>query len=219
MSEKEETTVSFGDSKAKVYGWIIGRMSQAGSVSCMLFGQFSHQLDPPLSGWIFIGRNIIQDSSGKGGSSCHEILLFELLKFFKFAIIIEEAKLEANNEYKASSENDLYQSEMESCRNDTISIKIAVSERISVSPAPAHSSNAPILNVTGCALSGVDGRYIENGYCNEVRKFRNVKGWVIFRQALPEIPELGIYADNCYDAFKGPSQRDLLDRRAGEYSM
>jgi hypothetical protein len=72
MGEKEETTVSFGDSKSKVYGWIIGRISPAGSVSCMLFGQFSQKLDPPMSGWIFIGRNVIQDSSGKG-ENCQPI--------------------------------------------------------------------------------------------------------------------------------------------------
>ncbi len=131
----------------------------------------------------------------------------------------DDAKLEVISEYKSSSENDLYQSDMEFCRNDSVSIKIAVSERITVSPTPFHSSNSPILNVAGCAISGVNGRYIENGFCNEVPKFRNVKGWVIFRQALPEIPELGIYVDNCYDAFKGPSQRDLLDRRAGEFNI
>jgi len=41
-----------------------------------------------------------------------------------------------------------------------------------------------------------------------------VRGWTIFRTALYEIPELGIYADGCYDAVQGKSVTGLLDQRA-----
>jgi hypothetical protein len=218
QEEQEETqTVSFGDQKTSVFCWAVGRLTQEGRVSCVLFGQFTKDVAPPPDLWIFIGRNIAQD--------------------------IKDADVEEGHEGSAakstitSSENDLYEASMDCCRADklcveTMKTQAAVSrgtgtgkERDAPPGSPARAASptraakdaaasAPILRVGGCSLGGVNGRYIEAGYAEGVMRFRNVKGWVIFRQALEEIPELGIYADSCYDAFKGPSTRDLLDRRA-----
>ena len=131
---------------------------------------------------------------------------------------------EIASDYKSSSTSDLYEFGMDECRRDRISIIVAVSQRISVATGDHASSSSsssaalllpPVVSVSGCSLSSVNGRYIDGGRMNDALRFQNVKGWAIFRQMLPEIPELGIYEDSCYDASQGPSLKVLLDRRAG----
>ena len=68
--------------------------------------------------------------------------------------------------------------------------------------------------VSGCSLDMLNGRYLPWGTMSNAPRYRNVRGWVVFRTALFEIPELGIYADGCYDATKGKSVTALLDARA-----
>lgn len=144
-----------------------------------------------------------------------DISISVLIPVINFDFSIDKPVIADSKESRVSTENDLYDFNMESSKNDVIKVSVAKSQNII---KISHDINSPpILNVTGCSLSSVNGRYIEAGYSNQCMRFKNVKGWVIFRQSLKEIPELGIYADSCYDAFKGPSQRDLLDRRAGVY--
>ena len=194
--EVGKETVSFGDHKATVFCWTIGRLSMEGKVTCVLFGQFTKTTSPPTDNWIFIGRNIIQDIKDADNTAAltHED--------------IPKAKV-------TSSENDFYESNMEACRKDMVQVETLKTQAIVGRVVKDAAAAAPILRVSGSTIVGVNGRYIEGGYSQGCMRFRNVKGWVIFRQALLEIPELGIYADSCYDAFKGPSTRDLLDRRAG----
>ena len=73
------------------------------------------------------------------------------------------------------------------------------------------------LYVSGCSLEEINGRYLEWGRACQALRYRNVKGWILFRHSFREIPELGILSDNCYDAFKGPSMTQLQDSRAGTY--
>lgn len=193
-------TISFGDEQSSVIAWSIGRLSQEGKVSCVLFGQFSQAPSPPAESWIFIGRNILQDINTVDRRE-EESSLREATPVSKIT----------------SSENDLYEQGMDSCRADRVRVEVMKTQATLPKGGVIKdaAAAAPILRVSGCSLVGVNGRYIEGGYSNGCMRFRNVKGWVIFRQALQEIPELGIYADSCYDAFKGPSMRDLLDKRAG----
>jgi hypothetical protein len=116
-----------------------------------------------------------------------------------------------------STENDPYDMGMDVCVGDKVRVTVAKSESIGSKSAAESINAAPVLQLQGCSLISVNGRYIEAGQSSGCMRFRNVKGWVIFRQSLKELPELGIYADSCYDAFGGPSQRGLLDRRSGEF--
>lgn len=200
--DAEAETVSFGDSEQAVLCWSVGRLSQEGKVSCVLFGQFSQVSSPPADNWIFIGRNIMQDINVSDRERS------------------TQKKEDVPKSKVTSSENDLYEPNVDHCRHDKILVEVMKTQAIVANACAARDAAAasPILRVSGCALSGVNGRYIEGGNSNGCMRFRNVKGWFIFRQSLKEIPELGIYADSCYDAFKGPSIRDLLDRRAGTFS-
>lgn len=192
--------ISFGDVETPVLAWAVGRLSQEGRVSCILFGQFAQDRAPPADGWIFIGRNVIQDihTADKERKS-------------------QSQEEDVPKSKITSSENDLYEDNMDTCRRDKMRVEVMKTQAVLPGGGPSRdaAATAPILRVAGCALGGVNGRYIEAGTSGGCMRFRNVKGWVIFRQELREIPELGIYADSCYDAFKGPSMRDLLDRRAG----
>ena len=71
-----------------------------------------------------------------------------------------------------------------------------------------------IVRVAGCAFESVNGRYLQFGSACGALRFRNVNGWVIFRHAFQEIPELNILAENCYSALKGPSMTELQEIRA-----
>lgn len=113
---------------------------------------------------------------------------------------------------------------MDACRGDSIRVVVPAVDR-----APDRSKNADagggavvasklptVLQVAGCSLSDVNGRYVDAGFAGGAIKFRNVKGWTIFRKPLREIPELGIYSDSCYTATsKSASQNVIMDRRAG----
>ena len=45
------------ESDAKAYAWLIGREVD-GQMSSMIFGIFTEDINPPQSGWIYVGRNI-----------------------------------------------------------------------------------------------------------------------------------------------------------------
>lgn len=90
----------------------------------------------------------------------------------------------------------------------------AIEDKLTSQLAEIDPSNF-IYNVYDCSLDVINGRYLPDGKLYGSPKFKNVRGWTIFRSALYEIPELGIYADGCYDATKGKSVTALLDKRAG----
>ena len=69
--------------------------------------------------------------------------------------------------------------------------------------------------VSGCSIPGVNGRYLEWGSTCDALRFRNAKGWIIFRHSFKEIPDLNIFIENCYNAFDGPSIADLQEMKAG----
>jgi hypothetical protein len=68
--------------------------------------------------------------------------------------------------------------------------------------------------VTGSSFESINGRYLLRGTFQDHPKYMNQSGWCIFRVSLNEIPELGIFADSCYDALKGPSVLELLEKKS-----
>jgi hypothetical protein len=50
-----------GERVGLVYAWVIGRLTDKGDVTHLLFGQFTESSDPPKGGWIFIGKTIALD--------------------------------------------------------------------------------------------------------------------------------------------------------------
>ena len=41
-----------------MYAWLLGRLTFDGKICCMLFGQFSKDIEPPTDGWIYVGKNV-----------------------------------------------------------------------------------------------------------------------------------------------------------------
>jgi hypothetical protein len=72
-----------------------------------------------------------------------------------------------------------------------------------------------IYYLSGASMAGVNGRYMEWGSSAGALRFRNVRGWVIFRVELTEIPEMGIRADNCYGALDGEPVLEIMQRKTG----
>jgi hypothetical protein len=73
-----------------------------------------------------------------------------------------------------------------------------------------------IFSVSGCSHKDVNGRYLEWGTSAGVLRYKNTKGWVLFRVALTEIPEMGIRADNCYEALDGEPVINIMERKAAK---
>lgn len=73
-----------------------------------------------------------------------------------------------------------------------------------------------IFSVSGCSHKDVNGRYLEWGTSAGVLRYKNTKGWVLFRVALSEIPEMGIRADNCYEALDGEPVINIMERKAAK---
>jgi hypothetical protein len=73
-----------------------------------------------------------------------------------------------------------------------------------------------LFHVSGCSNPDVNGRYLEWGVMGGALRFRNTKGWVIFRVQLSEIPEMGIRADNCYEALDGEPVINIMERKSGK---
>ena len=53
--------------------------------------------------------------------------------------------------------------------------------------------------IEDCSLGHINGKYLDCGTACNVPKYRNTRGWAVFRCSLMEIPDLGIFADSCYE--------------------
>ena len=86
------------------------------------------------------------------------------------------------------------------CQADVLHSTITFSKVLLAVPGKQKKVESDVLtlSVTGCCISEVNGRYLDNGSVCNARKFSNVNGWHIFRHSLQEIPELDILATNCY---------------------
>ena len=72
------------------------------------------------------------------------------------------------------------------------------------------------LVVSGCSIRVVNGRFIERGSSDGSFLFRNVRGWVIFKRRLVEVPELGISLQSCFNSAEGLTISALMERRTQE---
>jgi hypothetical protein len=106
---------------------------------------------------------------------------------------------------------------LEITKNDNVTVTPFVKNNLSISArlrAGDTSSNILAYRVKGCSLDVINGEYLDAGKSSKVTMYKNVRGWALFRCTLIEIPELGIFAESCYDAFKGPSLGDILDSKS-----
>ena len=105
---------------------------------------------------------------------------------------------------------------MESARGDTVELSAStlLDESLDMLPKPLGLRTTHIYNVSGCSFHVVNGRYFPVGTQTGAIRYENVRGWVLFRLHLTEIPELGIYAEACYDMNAGPSFTAVQDARA-----
>jgi hypothetical protein len=101
--------------------------------------------------------------------------------------------------------------ELENGKQDIIAVKTL--DVCCIKSSPYYRSR--FLSVQGCTLEQANGRFIESGLHCHAPKFQNVRNWVIFRCSVKEIPELGIFASNCYDSLKDESILVTLDKSAG----
>jgi hypothetical protein len=182
-----------------IEAWILGRIALSDGalsgtaahkpfITTLGFGQFSRADEPPDTGWIFLGRNIKVDTFGRRGSG-----------------------EDGGNVARVLRDNPVPDDGLLAARNDRIAVSsIPTDDCIQTNPFAVKK----IFNVSGCSIQEINGRYIEQGG-SLAGKFKNVRNWFIFRVSLFEIPELGIYKSNCYDAAAGTLVNTLLDNRAG----
>jgi hypothetical protein len=109
----------------------------------------------------------------------------------------------------------LNNAQMALCQFDDIQItpftKVNTSTKASLN---FNARTVTAYRVCGCSVEEINGEYLEAGKSSKVTKYRNVRGWKLFRATLLEVPELNILADNCYSALKGPSINVVLERKA-----
>jgi hypothetical protein len=170
----------------RAHAWIIGRQLD-GDISATIFGQFTKELYPPASGWTYMGRNV-------KSTVTHTEDDYEIVHGHVFPDEI-----------------------MEVARLDTLTLTEGILYDNSLAGKSLDSASRVIhlYIVSGCTLSVINGRYYPCGVEAGSIKYRNVRGWILFRAYLSEIPELGIFIEGCYDInAKGPSLGSLADTRA-----
>lgn len=101
----------------------------------------------------------------------------------------------------------LTNNELKSCRDDHIRIEY-------LSSFTKKTKCALIVN--GSSQRVLNGRYLQTGYRGGASMFRNVRGWVIFKYYLREIPELGISLDTCHNPSEVPLEKDHLTQKKEE---
>jgi hypothetical protein len=108
---------------------------------------------------------------------------------------------------------------METMRRDKIRIVTSsYSDEILIHPRTKRPVKKALRNVqvSGCAYPEINGRYVECGMMNDAMRYKNVNGWTVCRNVMQEIPELGIFADNCYTTTKETSMLGTMTKRAGD---
>jgi hypothetical protein len=100
-------------------------------------------------------------------------------------------------------------------KDDKITSNISYSKVAITVPGKNKKVETDVLTVTvtGCSIGEANGRYLEHGTACYARKFSNVNGWHMFRNALEEIPELDILASNCYTPLLAEGQGETISER------
>ena len=199
-----------------VNGWIIGRITDDGKndVVTLGFGKFTRDTTPPVSGYVYVGKNLDRD-----------ILDSSL---YEEKSIVKESSSTSFKSKKATTVSNvllnpllhkLSEEEMSIAKNDKLTVEYTVERDQSTQgvfiKTVKEGSFMEMYIVSGCSIEEINGRYLVAGRSSHSVKYRNARGWTLFRFTLFEIPELGIFADTCYQALgDGPSMTEILDNRA-----
>ena len=110
----------------------------------------------------------------------------------------------------------LQDEEMNGARLDKISVEPGALYDESLSAISMLDNHRKIYmyTVSGCTFNVINGRYLACGTQTGAKKYINVRGWVLCRLYLTEIPEMGIFVESCYDMNAGPSLSAINDARA-----
>jgi hypothetical protein len=337
-----EGAAMFDGGSHPVYAWLLGRLTHDGKICCMLFGQFSKEIEPPSEGWIYVGKNVdrnllttnqvankmldksqdmlsVEHGGGDGGSSSSrgskgsktaaagtasgkrtasnrtksrmassssslrsrssaskhrgggsslspsrkgaDSILIDGSSMLTGSGIVEgkEDSLEGTDtegiDHDAAADDDdafgegsmeeddwdskvleqeptigditstsemdhvLTEREMQVAAQDSIVVtrRKAQDGSHAATVAETKAKESIYYTVEGCSVPHLDGRYTDAGKACNVPKYRSTRGWVLYRCSLLEIPDLGIFADSCYDAFKvNSSVSDSLNKRADQ---
>ena len=194
----------FRDAGMSVFGWIIGRLTHDGKICCILFGQFSRDVQPPSDGWVFVGKNVDRN-------------LITTATMSDASISASQSALSEGGGVTSTAESDHVMTELEmlSAKGDMMTVTPITltddSYKAATNQKPAETLT---FYVSGSSIFSVNGRYMDHGVACNVPKYRNLRGWSVYRVALMEIPDLGIMAENCYGALKGPPISVMLDRKS-----
>lgn len=69
--------------------------------------------------------------------------------------------------------------------------------------------------VSGCPIQELNGSYLENGSHNGVPMYTHVRQWCIMRMELPELPELGISAEDTIRMEQEGGNAKFVYKKAG----
>ena len=203
--EDEDQDQPLKDTGKSVFCWIIGRLTSDGKICCILFGQFCRDVQPPSDDWIFVGQNIDRNLVTTETLSDEQISAAQKLA------------LEDGVSSTAESDHVLTDADMLVARQDVITVSpVTVNDDSYKASVGLIQTEHLTYKMSGCSIYNLNGKYTESGTACHVPKYRNLRGWSIYRVALLEIPELGILAENCYSALKGPSISVMLDKKSNK---
>lgn len=202
--DQEAEAEVFRDAGMSVYGWIIGRLTHDGKICCILFGQFSRDVQPPSDGWVFVGKNVDRN-------------LITTATMSDASISASQSALSEGGGVTNTADSDHVMTEIEmlSAKGDNMTVTpVTLTDDSYKAATNQKPSETLSYYVSGSSIFSVNGRYMEYGVACNVSKYRNLRGWSVYRVALMEIPDLGIMAENCYGALKGPPISVMLDRKS-----
>lgn len=203
----EDNDVSFGGLSENVYVWIIGKLTENNRIATVVYGQFTRLKRPPSDAWIFLGLNLDRDLNS---------VLRDVVTTYPDLQNVEMPSLQGLQLDVGQSRSfgkSLTAEEMRLCKDDDVLVEKQLYNNFGDDDSDSMNY---VYHVSQSSLHILNGRYLHFGELHDAPVYRNVRGWMLFRHSLIEIPELGIYADGCYDAVKGKSITALLDKRAGK---
>lgn len=82
-------------------------------------------------------------------------------------------------------------------------------EKYSREAKPAHILSYQVSN---CPIEEMNGRYLQAGMFEDAPMFKHVRKWTILRCQLPEIPEIGISAEDTYRLAEEARVQKVFDK-------
>eukprot|EP00605_Chrysophyceae_sp_TOSAG23-4_P001865 GSChrysophyteH1.ASY1.ANO1.2057.1 assembled CDS len=228
---ERDATNAFAEGSIPVYCWLLGRLTFDNKICCMLFGQFSKEVTPPKDNWIYIGknvdRNLVATNSGSSdasvGTTTTSMIKSADGTYVSTADDVDDEENEMMGKLTSIAEKDhvLNDFDMLLAKSDTIRVikKTNIDGSYAANVTKTKPEQSTYYSVENCSLGHLNGKYLDAGKACNVPKYRNNRGWALYRCSLMEIPDLGIFADSCYEATaSNTGVAEALNRRAG-YAM